>query len=455
MQIRYPIRWLVCMTTCLLLILSALSLPIFAEKAEGLPPPDTADAETVYLYHLSAEQVLYEKNADALIDAGATAKMMAGYLACRELKDQLGRSLFLTPEMLESNLNGYYRFGLSTGDVIRVDQVLYLAICAGYNDAFDILAYLVSGSVEAFVAAMNREAAEMGLASTFFSDPTGIDDSSRTTAKELAEIAKKAYGNDLYRMISGATQYKISSETIEERTVKNRNELISSTKHYNAKCKGLCVGSTNRAGNCVVTVAEHNGEACLSIVMGARDEESLNTAYPLTDALVEWAFKAYTYREVISPDTLLCTIPVTVSDLTSEVEVRTKDSLSCLLWGGAELGTDVTYSIRLLHTELEAPFAEGTFVGYVAVIYREQVLGMLPLYTGAGAERSSFIGSLKAIQALTQNRALMAGVIFFVTVLTAWIVTETILARRRRHKWDKYFSDKMDYAPYVTRKKTK
>lgn len=453
MQNRISLRRIVCMVTCLFLLLSPFT--VFAEEPSALPAPDTADASTVYLYHLSGDLVLYEKNADAVIDAGATAKLMAGYLACRELEGQLGRTLFLTPDMLTTSLGGYFRFGLSAGDVIRVDQLLYLAVCAGYNDAFDVLAYLVSGSVEAFVADMNREAASLGLSNTLFTDPTGIDDSSRTTAKELAVIAKLAYAHPLYKSISSTTQYRVMTETIAEKTVKNRNELISSTKNYNSKCRGLCVGSTNRAGNCVVTVAEHNGEACLSIVMGGVDKDKVNMAYPLTDALVEWVFKAYSYREVISPDTVVCTIPVTVSDMTTEVEVRTSEGLSCLLYGGAEIGKDVTYSIRLLHSELEAPFAEGTFVGYVAVVYRERVLGTLPLYTAQGAERSSFIGSLKAIQALTQNRPLMAGVIFFLTVLTAWIVTEQILARRRRHKWDKYFSDKMDYAPHVTRKKTK
>lgn len=453
MQFRSICRILLCMGLCLLLLLCPF--PALAQEKEALSRPTLDDAETVYLLHLSGEAVICEKNADTVIEAGAMAKLMAGYLACRELEAERSQSILITSEMLSANLTGYFRFGLEEGDVIRVEQLLYLAVCGGYNDAFHVLACLVSGSVDAFVAEMNREAASLGLVNTFFSDPTGIDDSSRTTATELAVIARLAYQQDLYRTVCSTSQYKISTQTIDARTVKNRNELISSTKYYNAKCKGLCVGSTTRAGNCVVTVAEHNGEAYLSIVMGGVDKEDVNTAYTLTDTLVEWVFKAYSYMEVISPETVVCTLPVTVSDLTHEVEIRTKESLSCLLYGGAELGTDVTYSIRLLHTELEAPVSVGTFVGYVAIVYEDRILGTLPLYTAQAAERSNFIGSLKAIEALTQNRPLMAGSIFFLVVLAGWIITENILIARRRHKWDKYFSDKMDYAPYVAKKKKK
>lgn len=453
MQIRSICRILLCMGLCLLLLLCPLTA--FAQEKEPLPLPPLDDAETVYLLHISGEAVICQKNADQIIDAGAMAKLMAGYLACRELEADRSQTVLITSDMLSTNLTGYFRFGLEEGDIIRVEQLIYLAVCGGYNDAFHVLAYLVSGSVDAFVAEMNQEADSLGLRNTFFTDPTGIDDSSRTTAAELAVIAKLAYQQDLYKTVCSTSQYKISTQTIANRTIKNRNELISSTKYYNAKCKGLCVGSTDHAGNCVVTVAEHNGEAYISIVMGAKDRDTVNTAYTLTDTLVEWVFNAYSYMEVISPETVVCTIPVTVSDLTSEVEIRTKESLSCLLYGGAEIGKDVTYSIRLLHTELEAPFEEGTFVGYVAIVYENRILGTLPLYTAQAAQRSSFVGSLKAIQALTQNRPLMAGSIFFLVVLTGWIITENVLIARRRHKWDKYFSEKMDYAPYVAKKKRK
>ena len=92
-------------------------------------------------------------------------------------------------------------------------------------------------------------------------------------------------------------------------------------------------------------------------------------------------------------------------------------------------------------------------MGYVAILYNGKVLGTVPLYTAGSAERSNIISSLKAIEDLTQNRRVMAGLIFFAVSLTVWIITEQIVASRRRHKWDKYFSMKMQPPADRTRKK--
>jgi hypothetical protein len=58
-------------------------------------------------------------------------------------------------------------------------------------------------------------------------------------------------------------------------------------------------------------------------------------------------------------------------------------------------------------------------------------------------ERSNIISSLMSIQSLTQNRKILSGGIFFTVVLIAWIITENVIAARRRRKWDKYFSRKL------------
>ena len=96
---------------------------------------------------------------------------------------------------------------------------------------------------------------------------------------------------------------------------------------------------------------------------------------------------------------------------------------------------------------LEAPVEDGTFVGYVAVLQDGYTLATFPLYTVGNAERSGFMSSMKSLQALTSSRAFLAGAIFFVVVLIAWISIESWIIHRKRHKWDKYFSMKMSPMP--------
>jgi D-alanyl-D-alanine carboxypeptidase (penicillin-binding protein 5/6) len=298
---------------------------------------------------------------------------------------------------------------------------------------------------------MNLRAATLGANNTQFTDVSGIDDSSRTTALDLACIARAAYQNKLYMQITSTTRYSCAKTLLmQAQTISNRNALIYSTvstQYFNKKCQGMSAGSTPLAGSCVVTVASNGTESYLSIVMGGDVTEEKDFGYLVTNRLINWVYDAYTYMEVLTPDTLICSLPVTVSDMTTSVEIKAHDSLSCYLPRDAELGVDVTYSVRLIYSSLEAPVYAGTMVGYVAVLYRGEMVDTLPIYTAGDAERSAFVGSLKSLQALTQSRVFQAGAIFFVTILLAWIVIESILQQRRRHKWDKYFSTKMTPSP--------
>ena len=151
--------------------------------------------------------------------------------------------------------------------------------------------------------------------------------------------------------------------------------------------------------------------------------------------------------DVITPDTVICTLPVTVSDLTAEVEIKTDCTLSCYLPAHVDPEKDIIYSICLTYPSLEAPVTAGTPVGYVAVMWNGKTLGTAPLYTAQDAERSSFVSSLKRIQSLTESRAFISGTIFFCLAFGGWMLVEYLIRRRKRHKWDKYFSTKITPLP--------
>ncbi|MBQ8416117.1 MAG: hypothetical protein IJX13_04360, partial [Clostridia bacterium] len=86
---------------------------------------------------------------------------------------------------------------------------------------------------------------------------------------------------------------------------------------------------------------------------------------------------------------------------------------------------------------------------YLAVVYGDRVLGTVKLYATADAERSAVASTLKDIQNIMKNRVFVAGLIFFVLAMSAWIVTECLISRHRKHKWDKYFSNKMELSDEI------
>ena len=423
------------------------AIPVSAKEAD--PLPSMQEASTVYFYHIESDRVISTKNETAQIGAGASVKVLSGLLACEILGNRMNEDVLVTSEML-SGLWGH-RMGLKSGDDISVKELLYGAICGGYNDAYYVLAHTASGSLSAFVEQMNAKARTLGLENSYFTDPAGLDNGSVTTAKDMAKIALAAYQNSLYLNLCGTEKYQLSYKDL---LIYNRNSMIASkttNAYYNKYCIGMSAGSTKSGEGSVVALARKDGETYLCVVLGALENDSAEYGYVIANRLFKWAFANYAYREIISAGQTVCTLPISVSDLTSEVPVCTRESLSAYLPVGAE--GEIEYSIRLMYTELEAPVEEGTHVGYVAVIYQGRVLGTLPLYTASGAERSSFVSSLKSLKALTSSRPVLAGLIFFVVAVTAWITVETVITVRRRHKWDKYFSQKVKLPPDIMRRK--
>ncbi len=444
---RYS-AWLRIIGVALCILLFCIFLPL-SGAAEKIQPPSMEEAKAVWFSHLESETLVASKNENENVGAGTAVKVMAGLLFCEQLANQWENSLLLEGDVwtLSSPYFAGHRLELSNGDIINLKDLLYAAICGSYNDAFYILAVHTDGSLEGFVERMNTRAKEIGMKNTRFEDPTGLIDGSRTTAADIALLAKVAYQNELYMQLCNTVSYSFSTLKKQDVECDNRNALIcqyDETKYFQKHCNGMSAGSTSADGNCVITVAKHENETYICVVLGAQETDAEQFGYRIVNRLVDWVYQTYSYVEIISPDVEICRIPVTVSDRTTEVPVKTDETHFAYLPAHAELGKDITYSIRLINTELEAPFEENTFVGYAAIIYEGRVLQTVRLYTVEGAERSTLISGLKSIQSWFENRAVLAGLAFFVLAITAWLVTESILQRRRRHRWDKYFSEKME-----------
>ena len=445
MQIMRKFKQFFCIFAVLLFLSPAL--PVMSEEPAA---PSLSEATAAVLYYLEEETVIVSKNADVQINAGSTAKIMAGLIACEVLEEHLSESVWITDEMLATAAGRI--FDIPSGDRLSVEQLLYLALCGSYNDAYDVLACHISGSLSAFTDRMNRRADEIGLSSTRFTDASGIKDNAITTVHDLLKLAKTAYENELYMKITSTMRYSSPATLLmDAKKVSNRNALIYSqetTAYHNDKCLGMNAGYTSSAGSCVVTAATNGSETYLCVVMGAMQTNTADFGYVLVNRLINWVYKTYAKTPILAPETVICTLPVSIADTATEVTIHTLDALSCYLPVGIDAEKEITYSVRLLYTELEAPVEQDRMVGYVAVMYQGKTVGTLPLYTAETVERSSFIGSIKNAQSLMKSRVFVAGVSFFAIAFTAWMVTEAILLRRKRHKWDKYFSEKMNPAPH-------
>lgn len=159
------------------------------------------------------------------------------------------------------------RIHLKAGDQLLVQDLLAATIVASANDACRALADYV-GPTD-FVARMNQRAAELKLAGTRFVDPCGHDRPGQySTAEDLARLAEQVMQHPEYERLAGLRTASI--RTVDGRRrfwLSNTNALVG---RYDGVI-GVKTGTTWRAGNCVVALAEKGGVRVLVVLLNARD----------------------------------------------------------------------------------------------------------------------------------------------------------------------------------------
>jgi|GEM_PF-2223668 len=239
-------------------------------------------AKNAYLYNVSADTILFEKNSDQHIAPASTAKMMTALTVLdycdKEEVVSVGQEIDLVAKDSSTA-------GLHSGNILTVHQLLNALLLPSGNDAAYALAVFtgrkicgddnisIDKALIAFLRKMNEKAADIGANDSSFVNPDGYDATGEyTTAHDLACIAKEFHDSDLLRDISAT--YRISDVWLssQEVTYYNTNELINPASPYYFKyATGIKTGTSSGAGCCLVSAANIKDELYLCVVMGSSD----------------------------------------------------------------------------------------------------------------------------------------------------------------------------------------
>ena len=422
---RRPCRRTLLLFLCLLTTLSALlSAGVLTAVAED--PPASTDVGVVLLLNLENDLTLYEKEADTNVYPSSSVKIMMGLLACRSLCDRLDEEVTVTAAMV-AGVTGR-SMHLADGEKLTVKDLLYAAICGGYNDAACVLACLASGSVAAFVEDMNEEALRLGTLHTRYTNPTGLHDPAMcTTARDVSIIAREAYRNELYMRISSARSHTIPPTNVSpERLFSNRNALISdsSQNYYNGYCAGMNAGMTDEGGWCVVTVCERNGASNLCIILRGLDVASgeLIPAYVQANRLLSWANRNYGYRTVLSAGETLDTLRVGMTGISkSKADVVPSEDLKIYLPTDLDVEGQLVYDLVLDGEGLTAPLTAGDNVGTVTVSYHGSIVGKASLTVTEDFKRNGFLNALGLFKGYLMGRSFWLAIPIFAIMLLPYL----------------------------------
>ncbi len=173
--------------------------------------------------------------------------------------------------------------GLSAGDRIRLEDLLYGLMLASGNDAANVIAEYISGCTEAFADLMNETAAALGATGSHFVNAHGLPDEEHyTTAYDLYLLFNEAVKNDKFLTIISAKSHTASytdgSGNAVSKTWTNTNGYLAGTY---ATPDGVSVvggktGTTADAGYCLVLYSENAaGNPVISVVLKGNSRSDL------------------------------------------------------------------------------------------------------------------------------------------------------------------------------------
>lgn len=408
------------------ILAALLLLPCVITPALAAEPPEIQEAAGAYLYNFENDTVLFELNPDERIYPASTVKLMTGILAMEALGEDPDRSITVTAEMLNKVVGN--NMGLKVGEVVTAKDMLYGLLLNGANDAAQVLAVTVSGSVEDFVDAMNDKAQMLGAYNTFYTNPTGMhSDAMITTVADTAAIAKYACSLPGFTEITSLSKYVMEATNKSDyRNLYNRNGQISrfyEPSYLYSGSLGLNAGYTKQSGYCLVSVARRDELSYLCVIMNAGSDENEIYSYANAKALLNFAFDSYGYVEVLSEKQRICELPVSLSSTVDYVTLVPAESIIRYL--PTDYDPDQLQIAYSTYAEaLEAPIHEGTVYGNVAVYYEGEVVGTAELISTASVTRSEFLHLLKQIRDFTSSRFFRATIVFIILFSVAYVLFE-------------------------------
>ena len=382
-------------------LLAACALVAAPSSAAERPP--SLRAEAAIVVDADTGEVLFEHDADERHAIASATKLMTALLAIERLDPrQTLEATDYDPAPVESQI------GLRRGERMAVEDLLEALMLESANDAAVTLAEGGAGSVRAFVAEMNARAEALGLDDTRYVDPIGIGARNRSSAEDLATLARVLLRDeDFAALVDRPTA--VLETGARRRVVRNRNRLVATHPFVD----GVKTGHTREAGYVLVGSATGRRKQVVSVVLGepseaARDADTL--------ALLRWGIDQYRRVPVVRARTVIHRVPVRWLD-DGEAALMATEDVALTVRRGEQPRTIIDAP-----DELEGPLPAGERVGWVSVVHRGKVVRRVPLVTAAEVPGAGAIRRLTA----------MLGIALTVIVILAILVASMLVALRIR-----------------------
>ncbi|MDD6967729.1 MAG: D-alanyl-D-alanine carboxypeptidase [Firmicutes bacterium] len=311
---------------CVLLVLT--SVPAKAEETLQLA------SQAAVLMDADTGVVLYEKNMNEQLYPASITKLMTALLAMEALEPE--QVLTVSQTAVNAVPRTSSHIGLLAGERLTVDQALYAIGMESANDAANVLAEAVSGSLEAFAEKMNEKARELGALNTHFTNANGLPDSGHvTTAYDMALITAAALKQEGLATYFSTVNYTLSATNLSSaRSFANKDRLLPGGQYY---YDGVLLAKTGWTSSAQGTFAAAVRKGQTTLVAITLKSPLLEDKYKDTHKLLDYGFSHYSSVNVSGEQ-------ITAQLSLGEYTPVKGQKFSYLIPAGA-LFTDIRYSL--------------------------------------------------------------------------------------------------------------
>ena len=206
-------------------------------------------SSSAFVVDQTGGRTLYAKNITAVQPIASITKLMTAMVVL-DAKLDLNDLVAISDDDVDAIK--HTRSRLQVGSFLTRDDLLRLALMASENRAASALSRAYPGGHPAFIDAMNRKAADLGMASTHFLDSTGLSRENVSTAEDLAKMVAAAYKYPVIQQYTTLTEYSVRLNNGRLLAYRNSNGLIRSDDWQIDVSK---TGYIQEAGRCLVMQA--------------------------------------------------------------------------------------------------------------------------------------------------------------------------------------------------------
>jgi serine-type D-Ala-D-Ala carboxypeptidase (penicillin-binding protein 5/6) len=276
------------MRYCVAIFLLLTSLPL-----SGKQLAIATKSPAALLINADTGHVLYEKNAEKRYYPASTTKLSTALYALKKGSIALNTKITAQQDAIGAvskrkkiaskytlpaywlEFNGMH-IGIKRGEVLPFKDLLYGMMVSSGNDAANVIAMAVSGTVPAFMKELNSYLYSIGCHNTNFNNPHGLHHPDHyTTAHDLALMAREAMKIPFFRsLVTTETHPRPKTNKQDKSILAQTNKLVrSSSPHYFPKATGIKTGYTKDARHTIVAAANDGERNLIAVILSGRTSD--------------------------------------------------------------------------------------------------------------------------------------------------------------------------------------